>query len=169
MPKRTVAKLINLLTGESERVLQNQIDDRQALSMLDNVDAFMSSRQIFAPPDVIEVAATMKPAEIFTGATGIAKLVDWAVDDNCAAIGADPEGNIAIGNYATSNFNTLASTYAGFRERIEDYVEDHFAAVMAVPEVAAELEAYIIANVTTLGADTEIRAAFVAAGWTAPA
>lgn len=44
-----------------------------------------------------------------------------------------------------------------------------FSTMMANTAFRAAFETYFIANVATLGADTEIRAALVADGWTAPA
>ena len=109
--KAGLAKLISLLTGQSEQYILDHLSDDQVVGFEACLAEYVTPETVFnaaslqaaaasdpnlyTTVEAIVYAATSTPALVFTGAPGIAKLVAWATA-NTAAISADTPGHAAL-------------------------------------------------------------------------
>ena len=113
LSKAELVSLYVLLTGESKRVFDNVFTDDQALAISASIsDAISSAGDLVSDAQVIAAAAAMTPASVYTGVSGVAKLVAWAVADHLAALAAGTGGLAEIKAYVAAHCASIVSDTA---------------------------------------------------------
>ena len=107
-----LVKIYVLLTGESERVFNKVFTADQAAAIAADISGIVTIDDIFSDATMEADAANKTPAEVFTGAPGIAKLVAWAVADHLAKIAAGTGGLAEIKAYMAAHCATIVSDTA---------------------------------------------------------